>query len=101
MLSVVISAHNEEKNIKDCIESIGDLADEVIVVNNSSVDKTGYIAKKLGARVISQENDYRKIDLQKNLGFDHASEEWIFSLDADERITPKLSEEIKKTLSFS
>lgn len=101
MLSVVISAYNEEKNIKDCIESIGDLADEVIVVNNSSSDKTGDIAKKLGAKVILQENDYKKIDLQKNLGFEHASEEWIFSLDADERITPKLSDEIKKSISIS
>jgi len=98
MLSVVISAHNEEKNIKECLESVGNLADEIIVIDNSSTDRTGEIAKKLGAKVITQENDYKKIDLQKNFGFDHASGDWIFSLDADERITPKLSDEIKKTI---
>lgn len=95
MLSVVISAFNEEQNIKDCIESVKNLADEIIVVDNSSNDKTSEVAKKLGAKVFIQENDVRKIDLQKNYGFEKAREEWTLSLDADERITPKLADEIR------
>lgn len=99
MISVVISAYNEEKNIKDCIESVENIASEVIVVDNSSQDKTAEIAKKAGAKVYKQENDPYKIDLQKNLGFEKASGEWILSLDADERVTPKLAQEIKKAIA--
>ena len=99
MISVVISAYNEEQNIKDCIESVVDFANEIIVVDNSSTDKTQEIAKKSGAVIYVQENDPKKIDLQKNFGFEKAKEEWILSLDADERLTPKLAQEITKTLS--
>lgn len=95
MISVVISAYNEEKNIKDCIESIQDLAAEIIVVDNSSTDKTSEIAKKMGAKVFKQANDAQKIDLQKNYGFEKASHDWVLSLDADERLTPELIAEIK------
>src|SRR3989344_8485976 len=100
MLSVVISAHNEEKNIKDCIESVEDLADEVIVIDNSSADRTFEIAKKAGAVLFTQENDFRKIDLQKNFGFLKAKGDWILSLDADERVDGKLAAEIKKVISI-
>ena len=98
-ISAVISAYNEEKNIKDCLESIKDLADEIIVVDNSSNDKTSEIAKKFGAKVLTQENDPKNIDLQKNFGFSRAKEDWILSLDADERVTPELTSEIKSVLS--
>ncbi len=101
MISVVISAYNEERNIKDCIESIGDLASEIIVIDNSSTDETSEIAKKLGAKVFKQVNDVRKIDLQKNLGFEKASKEWILSLDADERLTPQLIKEIQHQISLN
>ncbi|HMS22599.1 MAG TPA: glycosyltransferase family 2 protein [Candidatus Levybacteria bacterium] len=98
MISVVISAYNEEKNIAACIESVENLADEIIVVDNMSTDATALIAKKSGAKVYSQENNPKKIDLQKNYGFEKATEEWILSLDADERVTQKLSQEIKNVL---
>lgn len=100
MITVVISAYNEEKNIKDCIMSAKLLADEVIVVDNSSSDSTSKISKSLGAIVYVQENVPLKIDLQKNYGFSRASQPWILSLDADERISPKLAEEIKKTVAL-
>lgn len=98
-LSVVISAYNEEKNIKECIESVEDIASEVIVVDNSSSDKTSEIASKKGAKIFNQENDPKKIDLQKNFGFSKAKEAWILSLDADERVSAKLAEEIQKVIS--
>ncbi|HVZ67426.1 MAG TPA: glycosyltransferase family 2 protein [Patescibacteria group bacterium] len=98
-LSVVITAYNEELNIKACLESLGDLADEIIVVDNSSVDKTEEIAKKYTKKVYKQKNDPSKIDIQKNYGFSKATGDWILSLDADERLTPDLSKEIKSVIS--
>lgn len=100
MISVVISAYNEEKNIAQVIESLKDLNAEVIVIDNSSEDATVEIAKKNGAVVYSQKNDPLKIDLQKNFGFSKATKPWVLSLDADERLTPKLIQEIKNTLEF-
>ncbi len=98
MISVVISAYNEEKNIKECIESVEEFADEIIVVDNTSQDRTSEIAKKLGAKVFTQANNPKKIDLQKNFGYDKATEEWILSLDADERVSPRLAQEIIKVI---
>ncbi len=97
-LSVVISAYNEEKNIKDCLESIKELADEIIVVNNSSTDKTEEISKKYTKKIFNQENNPLKIDLQKNFGFSKATGDWILSLDADERVTSELAGEIKTVI---
>lgn len=99
MISVVISAHNEEKNIRDCIESAADLASEIIVIDNDSSDKTSEIARSMGAVVYKQPNDVKKIDLQKNYGFEKASMPWILSLDGDERITPALANEIEKEIA--
>ncbi len=97
-LSVVISAYNEEKNIRECIESVEELADEIIVVDNTSQDRTSEIAKKCGAKVFTQVNNPRKIDLQKNFGYEKATQEWILSLDADERISQRLAQEIIKAV---
>ena len=55
-LSVVLSTYNEEKNIGDCLESAKDIADEIVVVDGSSTDKTREIAKKFGAKVIKTTN---------------------------------------------
>jgi len=97
-ISVVISAHNEEKNIEDCLKSAQELAYEIIVVDNSSTDKTGEIARKYTKKVFEQKNDPKNIDLQKNLGFSKATGDWILSLDADERITPELAAEIRSRI---
>jgi len=97
-LSVVISAYNEERNIEDCLKSAKELADELIVIDNCSTDKTPEIAKRY-AKVFEQENNPNKIDVQKNFGFSKATGDWILSLDADERLTPELSREIKSVIS--
>lgn len=98
-LSVVITAYNEEKNIEDCLKSAKDLADEIVVVDNSSTDKTVEIARKFTKKIYQQENDPTKIDIQKNFGFSKATGVWILSLDADERVTPELAKEIKSVIS--
>lgn len=98
-ISVVITAFNEEKNIKECIESAKLISEDVIVVDNMSTDKTRDIAKKYANHVYQQENDPEMIDIKKNFGFSKASLDWIFCLDADERITKELAEEIKLKLT--
>jgi glycosyltransferase involved in cell wall biosynthesis len=96
-ISVVISAFNEEKNIKRCLESLS-FADEIIVVDNSSSDKTAEIAKKYTSKVFTQKNNPAEIDLQKNFGFAKATNEWILSIDADEEVSKELAEEIKAVI---
>lgn len=97
-LSVVISAYNEELKLEDCLKSVK-FADEIIVINNSSTDKTEDIARKHTKNVFNQPNNPEKIDLQKNFGFTKATGDYILSLDADERISPELKEEIIKVLN--
>lgn len=95
-ISAVISAYNEEKKIADCLTSVS-FADEVIVVDNSSTDKTAQIAKEHKAKVFARPNN-PMLNVNKNFGFTKATGEWILSLDADERITPELKKEIKLTM---
>lgn len=91
-VSVVISAFNEEKKLPACLESVK-WAEEIIVVNNQSTDKTADIAKKHGAKVFVQPNNLM-LNVNKNFGFTKATQPWILCLDADERVSPELSEEI-------
>jgi glycosyltransferase involved in cell wall biosynthesis len=99
-LSVVISAFNEEENLASCLNSVV-FADEIIVVDNSSTDKTAEIAKKYTKHVYSQKNDPLNIDLQKNFGIGKATGDWILLLDADEQIPPELEAEIKQLMIAS
>ncbi len=92
LLSVVISAYNEEAKIKDCLESVN-WADEIILIDNSSTDKTVEIAKKYTSKIFTRPNN-PMLNVNKNYGFSKASGNWILSLDADERVTPQLREEI-------
>ncbi|CAN5172908.1 glycosyltransferase family 2 protein [soil metagenome] len=96
-LSVVISAYNEEKKIEDCLKSVK-FADEIIFVDNTSTDKTVEIAKKYTDKVFTRVNN-PMLNVNKNFGFLKASGEWILSLDADERVSSELADEIKKVIS--
>lgn len=95
-LSIVIITKNEEKKIKDAVIS-SLFADEVIVLDSGSIDKTCHIAKSLGAKVFEEE--WRGFGAQKNRARELASNDWVFVLDSDERITDDLKEEILKTLN--
>lgn len=94
-ISVVISAFNEQIMIEDCLKSAKLVADEIILVDNSSTDDTAKIAKKYANKVISRENDPVNLNKNKNFGFSHATGDWLISLDADERITTELAREIR------
>jgi glycosyltransferase involved in cell wall biosynthesis len=88
-ISTCIITFNEEKNIRDCIESVLDFSDEILVVDSESTDNTVKIVKELGARVIIKK--WPGHVAQKQFTVDNALFNWIFSLDADERASSELS----------
>lgn len=95
-LTVVVVAKNEARNIVDCIASAA-FADEVLVLDSGSTDDTVQLAAQAGARVV--ETDWPGYGAQQNRGIDMAGGDWIYSLDADERITPALGEEIRGAIT--
>jgi glycosyltransferase involved in cell wall biosynthesis len=95
-ISVVISAFNEQEKLARCLASVS-WADEIIVIDNSSTDKTAHIAKKMGATVYERPNN-PMLNVNKNFGFSKATSDWIFCLDADEEVPEELAREIKKTI---
>jgi glycosyltransferase involved in cell wall biosynthesis len=96
-LSLIVIARNEEANIGRCLRSV-DFADEIVVVDSGSTDKTAEIAARYGARVISAP-DWRGFGRQKNRALDAATSDWILSLDADEWIEQDLADEIKAAIA--
>lgn len=99
-LSVVVATYNEEKNIGNCLELPKGLADEIVVVDGSSTDKTREIAKSLGATVIKTTNP-PIFHINKQKALEAAGGEWILQLDADERVTSELASEIKRVIQMS
>lgn len=98
MLSVVITAWNEEKNLPRAVRSVSDIADEIIVVDTESTDNTVEEAKKLGCKVYNHKF-LRIVEPVRNFSISKASGDWILLLDADEEIPPSLAREIKKIIS--
>ncbi|HBB76470.1 MAG: hypothetical protein A2186_00680 [Candidatus Levybacteria bacterium RIFOXYA1_FULL_41_10] len=99
-LSVALATHNEEENIVRCLSSVRDIADEIIVVDGSSTDGTAEKAKELGAKVVVTDNP-AMFHINKQKAIDLTTGDWILQLDADEYVSEKLAEEIKKVLSMS
>ncbi|PJE68911.1 hypothetical protein COU96_02635 [Candidatus Shapirobacteria bacterium CG10_big_fil_rev_8_21_14_0_10_38_14] len=107
-LSVILATFNEEKNIKDCLESVHQLADEIIIVDGSSTDKTVEIASSIGRSASGRKKPEIKIliknnppmfHLNKQLAIEKAIGDWILYLDADERVSPKLRQEINQKIN--
>lgn len=97
-LSVVLATRNEEENIGRCLESVKSIADEIIVVDENSIDKTRQIAESLGAKVyIEPHHEIFHITKQKAL--EMATGGWILQLDADEVVAPELAKEIIEAIS--
>jgi glycosyltransferase involved in cell wall biosynthesis len=99
-LSVVLATRNEEKNIGRCLNSVKGLADEIIVVDEHSTDKTVEIAKKYGAKVFL-ELHHELFHITKQIALEKATGDWILQLDADEVVTPALAQEIKGVINMS
>ncbi len=93
-LSAVIITYNEEKNIKKCLESLQDIADEIIIIDSFSTDKTEKIVRKFDVKFIK--NKFEGHIEQKNFAMQSASNNYILSVDADEILSKKLKNEILK-----
>lgn len=95
-LSVLILARNEEKNMRDCINSVS-FASEIIVIDDHSTDNTKAICEEMGAKVYNRamNGDWGG---QQTFAIQQATCEWIFFIDADERVTPELAEQIKSAV---
>jgi glycosyltransferase involved in cell wall biosynthesis len=93
-LSAVIITFNEERNIDRCLKSLQGVADEIVVIDSFSKDKTEEICKSYGVQFI--QNPFDGHIQQKNFAIQAASNDWILSLDADEALTAELQESILK-----
>lgn len=94
-LSVILITRNEAANVAGCLASVA-FADEWIVVDWNSTDATCEIARDLGANVVST-SDWPGFGMQKNQALALARGRWVLSLDADERVTPALAAQIRRT----
>ncbi|HJZ12265.1 MAG TPA: glycosyltransferase family 2 protein [Acidobacteriota bacterium] len=95
-LSVLILTHQEEENIAGCITSLGTLPDETVVLDSFSADRTVAIARSLNATVHQRKfDDYPS---QRNAGLQLLQHDWVLVIDADERLTDALREEIANLL---
>ena len=122
MFSVVILTKNEEKNIKECLETVG-WADEILVIDDNSTDKTPEIVSSFAKAMEDKQSSKLKVKIyerdlngdfasQRNFGLEKAGGparnasqsdaggDWVLFVDADERVTPKLRDEIKRIVDY-
>jgi glycosyltransferase involved in cell wall biosynthesis len=97
-LSVILIANNEANNMLDCLASVS-FADQIVVVESGSTDDTAELARSAGAQVI-QTADWPGFGAQKNRALDLATCDWVFSIDADERVTPELAQQLKAAIKL-
>ncbi len=95
-LSIAIVAYNEEANLGRTLESVR-WADEIVVVDSGSTDRTCEIARGYGAKLVHE--PWRGYVAQKNYALELCTQEWILALDADEEVSPGLAEEIRSVLA--
>jgi len=91
LLSVIVITKDEQDNIEDCLESVK-WAEEIIIVDSGSTDKTEAICRKFTDNFYVK--DWPGFGIQKQRSLELASHEWVLSIDADERVTPELKSEI-------
>ena len=96
-LSVVVITRNEERNIEDCLNSVYGWADEIVVVDDQSTDRTVLLAHKFAGKIFHRRMDNE--GTHRNWAYAQAKNEWVLSLDADEIVSPELRQEIAQTLA--
>jgi glycosyltransferase involved in cell wall biosynthesis len=99
-LSVALATYNEAHNIKTCLDSVAGIADEIIVVDGGSTDRTVEIARTHGAKVTITKN-HPIFHINKQKALDLSQNEWVLQLDADEIVTDALAHEIQQLLKMS
>ncbi len=92
-ISVVVTVLNEEKNIKECLKSVKGWADEIVVVDDGSIDSTVSIAKEFTDKIFEHESK-GYVEPSRNFAISKASNEWVLILDADERLTESLKNKL-------
>lgn len=97
-ISVALATYNEENNIVDCIESLKKVAEEIVIVDGNSQDRTAELARIKGAKVIQTTNK-PMFNINKNLAIKNCKGKWVLLIDADERVSEELAREIKKIIS--
>lgn len=98
-LSVALATYNEEANIEMCLTAVKGWADEIVIVDGISSDKTKQIAESLGARVITKPNN-KNFHINKQIAIDACKNPWILQLDADEVVSSSLKKEIDGVLQL-
>src|SRR5437868_8780469 len=91
-ISAILITYNEQSDLPEALESLRGVADEVLVVDSGSSDRTCEIAQGLGARIIAR--PFTNFGEQKNFAAGQAADEWLISLDADERLSGELREAV-------
>ena len=94
-LVAVVLTLNEERNVTDCLASL-DWADGLVVFDSVSTDGTADLARRAGARVI--QHPFENYAQQRNAAIDRVEADWIFFVDADERATPALADEVRRVI---
>jgi glycosyltransferase involved in cell wall biosynthesis len=97
LLSVVVLTKNEEANIRECLESVKGWADEIIVIDDLSTDRTLDIAQSMADKVLIKKMDVE--GTHRNWAYAQAKNSWVLSLDADEKVTPDLKGEIAANIA--
>jgi glycosyltransferase involved in cell wall biosynthesis len=98
-LSLIIITFNEERDLKSCLDSVHGLVDEIVLVDSGSTDNTYEIARRFTPHVYQRKwNGYGE---QKQHALEHARGPWILNLDADERLSPELAQEIRDLFTRS
>ena len=97
-LSVIVITRNEQANLDACLSSVSEIANEIVIVDSLSTDETLSIANAYNA-VISSPTDWPGFGAQKNRALDLATQDWVLSIDADERLSKELRDEIRSVLS--
>ncbi len=96
-LSIALAVYNEADNLGACLETVKDLASEIVIVDGASSDATIQVAEKYGAKVIKEINR-TNFHINKQIAIDACQGTWILQLDADERISSMLSKEIRSVI---
>lgn len=96
-IAVLILTKNEEQNIVDSISSVS-FADEILVIDSGSTDQTQVLARKAGARVLTHPMDGQGFAGQRNFALAQTKADWVFYLDADERVSDALAAEIRAVI---
>ncbi len=98
-LSICVVTKNEEHNIEDCLQGVAEFADEIVIIDSHSTDNTVELCRKFTDKILVTE--WKGCGPQKQQVVSMATCDWILMLDADERVTPRLANEIKRILKGS